>query len=101
MPRRHEGVVASRTQIENEIAIDIGVQKRLMKPAVTDDEIDNLVTYAESIRDKVAFEDFTIGANQASFLSATSETLVAPDHLEEMRQFTHVLTVTYRVITTP
>lgn len=101
VPRRHEGVVASRLQIDNEIAIDIGVQKRLVKEGVTNDEIDALVTYAESVRDKIAFVDFTIGATHASFFSASSETLVALDHLEEMRQFTHVLTVTYRVISTP
>lgn len=102
VPRRHETVVASRTQLENEVAIDVGIQKRLKYgESQQTAEIDYLVSYSEEIRDRLAFEDFTIGANRASFLSASSETLVAPDHLEEMRSFTHVLTVTYRVISTP
>jgi hypothetical protein len=102
VPRQHTSVVASRSHLEHEISCDIGIQKKLKRNKTNEDiEIDFLVNFADSIRDKVAFVDHVISGHHASFLSINSETLLAPDHLEEMRQFTHVLTVTYRVIATP
>ena len=102
VPRQHTSIVASRSHLEHEVSCDIGIQKKLKRSKADEDaEIDYLVNFADSIRDKVSFVDHVISGHHASFLSINSETLLAPDHLEEMRQFTHVLTVTYRVIATP
>tara|TARA_B100001094_G_scaffold330972_1_gene397724 strand:+ start:1965 stop:2456 length:492 start_codon:yes stop_codon:yes gene_type:complete len=100
VPRQHTSVVKSRTHLEHEVAVDVGIQRRLKRGQKDEDtEIGWYVALADDIRSLLSHDDFDLSSGEhVSFLGINSETLLAPDHLNEMRQFTHVLTVTYRVI---
>lgn len=73
-------------------AIDIGVQKKI----ADDSELDGLVDLVEQIADhlrQMRLDD----APEAAFVSIANEPVFAPEHLDQQRVFTSVLTVTYRV----
>lgn len=77
-----------------ECAVDIGVQKKVN----VDDakEIDGLVELVEQIADQLRQKRLD-DAPQAAFVSIANEPVFAPEHLDQQRVFTSVLTVTYRV----
>lgn len=81
---------ASRADHQVDYQVDIGVQKR-----VADDEAsDDLMALVEEIA------DFCITLNLetpgAVCTAVENDPIYAPDHLEEMRCFTSVQTVTFR-----
>jgi len=73
--------------------IDIGVQKKIA--ATTD--IDGLITLVREIAAFLARHRL-VAQPEALWVGTINEPIFAPDHLEQMRQFTSVLTVTYRVL---
>lgn len=73
-------------------AIDIGVQKKI----ADDTEIDGLVGLVEQIADHLRQKRLD-DAPEAAFVSVANEPVFAPEHLDQQRVFTSVLTVTYRV----
>ena len=77
-----------------DFAIDIGVQKKVNTEALA--EIDALMTLMDEIADRLRLTRLD-GAPQAAWLSIQHEPIFAPEHLDQLRQFTSVLTVTYRV----
>lgn len=85
---------ASRADGFYDCAVDVGVQRKVNpdEPA----ELDALMRLVEEIGDHLRFrrlEDLSV----AAWLSLENEPVFAPDHLEQHRQFTSVMTVTYRV----
>ncbi|HRQ75587.1 MAG TPA: hypothetical protein PK098_06670 [Phycisphaerales bacterium] len=89
---------ASRTHAFLDCAIDIGVQKKLSpgSESETDAEIDALLALAEEIADHLRQKRLE-AMPEAAWLSLEHEPIFAPEHLDQHRQFTSVLTVTYRV----
>lgn len=77
-----------------DFAIDIGVQKKVNPEALA--EIDALMTLMDEIADHLRLTRLD-GAPQAVWLTIGHEPIFAPEHLDQLRQFTSVLTVTYRV----
>jgi len=77
-----------------DVAIDIGVQKKVNadQPA----ELDALMNLVEQIADHLRMKRLDDAPN-AAWLAIANEPVFAPEHLEQWRQFTSVLTVTYRV----
>lgn len=75
-------------------AIDIGVQKKVNPDQP--DELDALTDLVEEIADHLRMKR-PEEAPSAAWLSIANEPVFAPEHLEQWRQFTSVLTVTYRV----
>lgn len=94
VPRSVRITAADRTESFREIAVDIGIQRKLgsnLNAEVADlgDLADRLGAYLE--RRPLA------QAPQARWTGLTQDPLYAPVHLAEERVFTSVITVTYRV----
>lgn len=83
---------ATRTDGYFDCAIDIGVQQKIADDA----EIDALVELVEQIADHLRQKRLD-DAPEAAFVSIANEPVFAPEHLDQQRVFTSVLTVTYRV----
>lgn len=103
VPRSLVIVGASRRQSQYDAQIDVGVQKRLSpapgNPGADDDrtQIDALLDLAEEITDYLRFERLP-EAPEAVWVGVAQEPVVAAEHLEQHRQLTTVLTLTYRVL---
>ena len=85
---------ASRNASFHDCAIDVGVQKKVNpeNPA----EIDGLLNLMDEIADHLRLKRLEAYPD-AAWLSMQHEPVFAPEHLDQLRQFTSVLTVTYRV----
>ncbi len=83
---------ATRTDGYFDCAIDIGVQKKIAGDA----EIDGLVNLVEELADHLRQKRLD-SFPDAAFVSIANDPVFAPEHLDQQRVFTSVLTVTYRV----
>jgi hypothetical protein len=83
----------SRSQFDYEI--DVAVQKKL---GTTDNsEIDDLMALVEEIAD--AFRSKRLEAfTSATCVKTENEPVYSPEHMDQMRQFTSVLTLTFRLM---
>jgi len=87
--------IASRSGVQCDVSVDVAVQKKLASEGNA--EIDPLMGLVEEIA------DFFRGRKlseypRASWVATANEPVYSPGHLEELRQFTSVLTVTFRVM---
>lgn len=98
VPKSLEIALASRTSAFHDYAVDLGVQKKLTQTAesAVRDEIDALMGLTEEIADALRGKRLA-GYSEACWLSLKNEPVYAPEHLERLRVFTAILTVTYRV----
>lgn len=95
VPRGVEMTGASRSMVQSDVQIDVGVQK---KPAeLNQTELDGLMGLVEQIADHLRGRRLA-GAPEASWVKTENNPIFAAEHLEQLRQFTSVLTVTYRVL---
>ncbi len=92
VPKSVEVTNATRESGYFDCAIDIGVQKKIADEA----EIDALVNLVEQIADHLRQKRLD-SFPDAAFVSIANEPVFAPEHLDQQRVFTSVLTVTYRV----
>lgn len=104
VPRSLTIVGASRQTSQFDAQIDIVVQKRLSPApgtsggAASDEaEIDALLALLEEIADWLRFARLTT-TPEAVWVGVAQEPVLAGEHLEQHRQFTSTLTVTYRVL---
>lgn len=104
VPRSLAIVGASRQTSQFDAQIDIGVQKRLSpapgapgSPASDEAEIDALLALVDEIADWLRFARMPT-TPEAVWVGVAQEPVVAGEHLEQHRQFTSILTVTYRVL---
>lgn len=86
---------STRAASQYEIAVDIGVQKKLGKNL--DAEVAVLATLMDQIADYVRRRPLA-AAPFAAWVSIDHQPVYAPEHLAEQRVFTSVLTVTYRAM---
>ncbi len=95
VPRGIETAGASRGQSQADVQIDIGVQKKLASADAA--EIDPLMALVQQL---VFFlRARKLAAASSSLWVRTENTpIFAAEHLEQFRQFTSVLTLTYRVM---
>jgi len=97
VPKRMAITGGTRSACQYEIAVDIGIQRKL----ITDMEADvaALGTLVDQIIDYLRQRPLSAlpGAG-VSWLSTVNEPVYAPEHLLEQRVFTSVLTVTYRAM---
>jgi len=96
VPKRRTIAGGTRGASQQDVAVDIAVQKRV-NPADLE-ESDALVALIESIGNYLRFKRLDLGDVTASWLLAEHEPVYAPEHMEQMNQFTSVLTVTYRLL---
>ena len=84
---------ADRSRVQHDVEVDVLVQKKL--DAGDADELDALMSLVEEIAGFLKFKRLeSVGA---LWVKTVNEPIFAPDHIEQLRQFTSVLTVTYRV----
>ena len=86
---------ATRASSQYEIAIDIGLQKKLQGDP--DTEVGALGTLVDQIASHLQRRPLA-GFLWATWVSIANDPLYVPDHLAQQRVFTSVLTVTYRAV---
>jgi len=86
---------ATRAASTCEIAIDIGVQKKLGRDL--DTEVAALCTLMDAIADYLRTRPLA-SAPYAAWAGMDNDPVYAPEHLAGQRVFTSVLTVTYRAM---
>ncbi len=86
---------AGRALSNYDHSIDIAVQKKFDKgdPA----ELDPLMTLVEEIADHFRFRRLE-GFPNAAWVKTENKPIYAQEHMEQLRQFTSILTLTYRVL---
>jgi hypothetical protein len=95
VPKEVASGVSDRSRKQGEYSVDIAVQKKLSSDDNAD--IDPLVALVEEIADHFHARRLAAYPN-AVWLKTEQIVLYAPDHMADLRQFTSVLTLTYRVV---
>ena len=94
VPKSVQITPVTRDATAYEVAIDIGIQRKIGKD--TDAEVETLSGVVSSI---VAFLNRrSLAALQARFKTIANEPVYAPEMLSEKRLFLSVVTVTYTVV---
>lgn len=88
-------VTASRGQTQRDVAIDVAVQKKLANEQNAD--LDPLLTLAEEIAEHFRGKRLD-SFPDAAWVKTEFKPIYAPEHIEQLRTFTSVLTLTFRVI---
>jgi len=84
-----------RANNQHDYAIDVAVQKKLQ--TADNAEIDDLMTLVDEIADHLRFKRLSSYPN-AIWLKTENQPVYAPEHLHELRQFTSILTFTFRLV---
>jgi len=95
VPKSVTTAMASRADDQVDCAIDIGIQKKLGQEA--DADADALMALVEEISAFLNRRQLA-AAPDVIWVSTANEPIFSPEHFEQLRQFTSVLTVTYRVL---
>jgi hypothetical protein len=85
----------SRNCAANDISVDVAVQKKLEQG--DNAEIDALLQLADELASFFRFKTLP-GPLGACWIKTEHSALYSPEHVEQMRQFTSVFTLTFRVI---
>ena len=93
VPKAVEMTTAGRGLAQADVQIDVGVQKKLATGANA--EIDGLMALVEEI---AAYVRATGRFGEASWVKTENAPIYSQEHLAELRQFTSVLTLTFRVM---
>jgi len=95
VPKSVEITGSTRAASQYEVAVDVGVQKKLGKDL--DAEVAALGTLVDEMADYLRRRTLQ-QAPFAVWVGITNEPVYVPEHLAERRVFTSVLTVTYRAM---
>lgn len=88
-------VTASRGRTQQDVAIDVAVQQKLTGEDNAD--LDPLLAIAEEIA--AHFQGKRLDSfPDAAWVKTEFKPIYAPEHIEQLRTFTSVLTLTFRVI---
>lgn len=93
VPRSIASQSLDRNRDRFDYQVDVAVQQKL-EPSV--ENLDALVALVEEIADHLRTEPLATFP-EARCTEVVTEPVFAPEHLEEFRQFTSVLTLTYRL----
>ena len=91
VPKEDDGKLDTRTASTHDYAIDIGVQKK--PPAIENTDLDPLMLLVQEIADHFLFGQQAAGA---TLIAPTVRILYLQEHLQKLRQFTSVITLTFR-----
>ena len=91
VPKEDDGKLDTRTQSTHDYAIDIGIQKK--PPTIDNNQLDPLMLLTQQIADHFLFGKQAAGA---TLISPSVRILYLQDHLQKLRQFTSVVTLTFR-----
>ena len=84
-----------RSRNQHDVAIDIAVQKKCQ--TADNAELDPLMALVEEIADFFRLRRLE-SCPAAVWIRTENMPIYAPEHLDELRQFTSVLTLTFRVV---
>ena len=91
VPKEDDGKLDTRTSSTHEYAIDIGIQKK--PPTIDNDDLDPLMLLTQEVADHFLFGKEAAGA---TLISPSIRILYLQEHLHKLRQFTAVVTLTFR-----
>ena len=91
VPKEDDGKLDTRSASTHQYAIDIGIQKK--PPAIGKDELDPLMQLTQEIADYFLFGPRPA---DATLISPQVRILYLQEHLHQFRQFTSVVTLTFR-----
>ena len=98
VPRSREIQSGTRSVSQQDVQVDIAIQKRLGREAETDPtETDGLMDLADQIIAYLRSRKLA-GVSGAVWVRTEHQPIYSVEHLERFRGFTSVLTVTYRVL---
>lgn len=86
---------AGRNSNQHDVSVDVAVQKKLATEALA--EIDALMELVQAIADALRLRRLA-AMPEALWLRTENAPVYAPEHLEQQRVFTSVLTLTYRIV---
>ena len=94
MPKDQMVTLPHRNQGQHDIRIDIGIQQKLAKATAAGDnaEIDTLMDFVDGVIDLVRGEAF----GDTQWMKTEHEVIYAPEHLNDWRVFTSIVTLTLR-----
>ena len=92
VPREIASSILDRARDEDEVKVDVAVQKKVTSAATT--EVDPLQALVQEIADFLNRK----AMGDATWKKTENKPVYAPEHLREKQQFTSVLTVTYRLV---
>ena len=95
VPKGVEVTPAGRSNNQYDYQVDVAVQKKFAKGDAA--ELDPLVGLVEEIADFFRLRRLTAQAT-AVWRRTEHPTVYAPEHMDELRQFTSVLTFTFRIV---
>jgi hypothetical protein len=93
VPKGVEMSLAGRGLPQDDVQIDVAVQKKLTAADLA--EIDALVALVQEIAD---FVRTTGKFGDSAWMKTENVPIYSPEHLEQLRQFTSVLTLTLRMV---
>lgn len=97
VPKEMTTTTASRGAASRDVTLDVAVQKKLGDPASAQAEQDVLMGLSEEIAEHLRTVALA-GQPGAKWVRTEHTAIYATEHLEQMRQFTSVVTLTYRVM---
>ncbi|TWU12861.1 hypothetical protein CA54_16870 [Symmachiella macrocystis] len=92
VPATAEGGAAARARAEWDVAVDVGIQKKVSEDSGA--EVDALAAFSQEIADAMAINPLPIGA---SFQGVKWLAIYVPEHLRESRVFTSVMRFEYKL----
>jgi len=95
VPRGVEQAKASRVLLQSDVQVDVAVQKKLDACSLA--EVDELMGLVEEISDFLRTNRLS-ACSQASWVRAENVPVYSQEHLDQYRQFTSVVTLTFRVM---
>ena len=98
VPRGVELSTVSRSMIQHDVQIDVAVQRKLPAPADPAGDqafIDTLMGLVQEIADVLRAVGYF---GEAQWVKSENKPIYSPEHLEQLRQFTSVLTLTLRTL---
>ncbi len=94
VPRSRDDEPFARNRNQLEVGVDIGV---MHKPADLDNAtLDALCDLVEEIIEYFHFR--RLAGMEVAWVKTVNDPIFAPDHLRELRQFTSVISLTYRTV---
>ena len=95
VPKDVEMQLATRNSSQNDCRIDVAIQKKLESADLA--EIDEMMGLVEEIIGFLSRRKLASVPNSL-WIRTANEPIYATEHMEQFRQFTSILTLTYRVL---
>lgn len=100
-PKSQEAEPLTRNADAFDVAVDVGVMKRITHSDTDETDAEEMLALVEQIIDQLRHFDLVLGTEagaQALFVSLVNRPIYAAEQFDQQRQFTSVVTVTYRVM---